>query len=504
MIRIVTDYLENIVTKYSDKAAFVDEKRSMSFQELQQEAYHVAMSFINREFWKKPIVVYMSKRVECVSSYLGIAYSGNFYSPIDTEMPIERIKKIIDKLQPVAIITDIEHQKAAEQFSGSAIVLSYENIQKAEIDVEKIYTATDRILDTDILYVLFTSGSTGIPKGVIVSQKGIVDLTEWISETLDYDECSVMASQTPFYFSFSVYDIYQTIKNGATTYIVPHKLFSFPTKLMEYLDERKINTLVWVPSALTYISTLKALDRPHLSSLKNVFFGGEVMPAKQLNRWIEEYPEVKFVNLYGPTEVTDTCSFYEIDRVFNDMELLPIGEACKNKEIFLLDENNKRITAEDKGKIGELCVRGSGLAYGYYNDPEKTDEVFVQNPLNSGTYKEIIYKTGDLGKYNRRGELVYVSRKDFQIKHKGHRIELSEIDTACSSVEGVDVSCSLYDDKKERIVTFYVGKIAGMELTKELQKLLPNYMLPGKKVCLEKMPYNLNGKIDRQELKKYF
>lgn len=497
MIRLVTDYLENTVKKYPNKAAFIDERRTITFTEIQVESYHIAMSLIEAGFWKQPILVYLDKCVECISAFEGVSYSGNFYSPVDTDMPIDRINKIIDKLQPVAVITDVVHSKKAERLMGNALVLVYENLMKNKIDIGIIQERIEHIIDTDVLYVLFTSGSTGIPKGVVVSHRGIIDLSEWISEELNFNSDSIMANQAPFYFSFAVYDIYQTLKCGATTYIVPQTLFSQPVKLMKYLDEKKINTIVWVPSILTYISTLKALGRPHISTLKNVFFGAEVFQTKHLNRWMDEYPDVRFVNLYGPTEVTDTCTWFEINRRFNNDEMLPIGQTCRNKDCFLLDEN---ILVTKPGEMGEICMRGAGISYGYYNDPERTKEVFTQNPLQNA-YCEYIYHTGDIGKYNELGEMVYVCRKDFQIKHRGRRIELGEIETAVSSIDGMEENCCLYDDKKLRIVLFYVGDIGENELIQQLRTLLPDYMIPGKRISLEVMPHNLNGKIDRQKLK---
>ena len=353
------------------------------------------------------------------------------------------------------------------------------------------------MIDSDVLYVLFTSGSTGTPKGVIISHKGIVDLSEWITNALGFNEKTVFGNQSPFYFSFSVYEIYQTLKNGCTTYIVPQRLFSQPTKLMAYLDENEVDTIIWVPSMLTIISTLRALNRPHLSHLKNIFFGAESFQVKHLNRWMDEYPNARFINLFGPTEVTDTCTWYEIKRRFAENEILPIGDACKNKDVFLLDDGK---LVREPGVIGEICMRGSGVAYGYYNDPERTAEAFIQNPLNT-TYHETIYCTGDLGRYNERGELVYVCRKDFQIKYGGRRIELGEIETAASAIEGVDDCCCLYESDKLRIVLFYIGNTDEKSINKQLKEKLPDYMVPGKIIHLESMPHNLNGKVDRQALK---
>lgn len=497
MVKIVTDYLEMSAQKYPDKVAFADEKREMTFKQLQKEAQQIAMELIEDKLYKQPVLIYLDKGVEVIAAFLGVTYSGNYYSPIDTGMPQERIDKIVNKLQPVAIITDEKHRDSAQEIIGNGKVIIYEDCLTKVIDLNEIERTTRKIIDTDILYVLFTSGSTGTPKGVIISHKSIVDFTEWAADELGFSEESIMGNQCPFYFSMSIYDVFETLRNGSTTYIIPQTYFSQPTKLMKYLDEKKVNTLVWVPSILMFISTLKALDRPHLSHLKGVFFGAEVFQTKHLNRWMKEYPEVRFVNIYGPTEITDTCSYYEVKKQFHDDEMLPIGVSCKNKECFLLDDD-KLVT--EVGEIGEICVRGTGVAYGYFNDEEKTNEVFVQNPLNTA-YKEIIYRTGDLGRYNEDGDLVYVCRKDFQIKHKGHRIELGEIETIVSAIDEVEDNCCIYDEKNLRIVLFYTGEIGASEISGRISEKLPEYMVPAKKVHLDKMPKNLNGKTDRQKLR---
>lgn len=497
MKRTVLEYLHRAASTYARKVAYVDEKRSITFAQLNQEAQHNAMALLERGVWHSPVAVYLDKSVECIAAYLGVASSGNFYSPLDTHMPKARIQRIMDTLNPAAILTDVAHEEDAKAFAGNAVVVVYEQAQQLNVNVEKLQKACEQVIDTDVLYVLFTSGSTGNPKGVIISHRSAYDFIEWGAEEFEIDDTWVFGNQTPFYFSMSVFDIYQTLRNGATMYIVPRSAFSFPVVLMQYLFDNKINSLFWVPSALSMISVLGALNSPHLPELRNVFFGGESMPMKQLNKWIKEYPNVRYANFYGPTEVTDTCTYYVVNRSFGDTERLPMGFACRNKDVFLLDEQDRLVT---NGAIGEVCVRGTGLAYGYYNDPEKTAEGFVQNPLNPA-YPEKIYRTGDLAQRNEYGELVYLSRKDFQIKHMGHRIELGEIETAISAVDGVEFNACLYDEKRQKIVAIYSGSIEEKALQQALKELLPEYMLPNKRMHLEQMPLNLNGKVDRQKLK---
>lgn len=497
MITNVAQYLEKTVERFPNKVAFVDSNRSISFKELKQEADKVASTICKLGYRKEPVIVFLDKSVEVVASFLGVIESGNFYSPIDTNMPVARIEKIVSTLQPKVIVTDKKNSEVAKSFASDALVLEYESCMESEIDYFNLNDANDKILDSDLVYVLFTSGSTGIPKGVMISEKGLIDFVEWATEYFNIDDEFVFGNQTPFYFSFSIYEIYLTIKNGATTYIIPHELFSYPGELMKYLYERKINTIIWVPSALCMVSTFRALKEPYLPELRRVMFGAEVMPAKQLNRWISAYPNVEFYNLFGPTEVTDTCSAYKIERKIEDDEAIPIGLSCRNKEMLLLNEVDELVKGNE---VGEICVRGSGMAYGYYNDDQRTKEVFVQNPLNK-RYSEIIYRTGDLAKYNDFGEMVYVSRKDFQIKHMGQRIELGEIETAIASVEGVERCCCLYDSKKSRIFMFYVGEIESIDLIEKVKEIVPQYMVPNRSVKLEQMPFNLNGKIDRVKLR---
>ena len=501
MTRLVTDYLDNSAKNFPNKTAFADEKREITFSTLQSEAKKIAQSLIDRAVFKSPVVVYLEKSVEVISCFMGAAYSGNFYTPIDVTMPSSRIEKIMETLSPALIITDEAHKDAATAFAGSTEVVLYEDLQNGSFSDEAISATLSRVIDTDVLYVLFTSGSTGTPKGVIISQKAVIDYAEWVTETFGISSETVFGKQAPFYFDNSILDIYQTLKNGATCYIIPQKFFMLPKNLFGYLTEKKVNTIFWVPSALCIMANLKAVDKFIVPTLQKILFCGEVMPNKQLNVWRKSYPNALFANLYGPTEITDVCAYYIVDREFADDESLPIGFPCKNTDIIVLDDADKLVPPTTADVKGELCVRGTCNSFGYYNNPEKTKAAFVQNPLNT-VYSEIIYRTGDVVHYTERGEIMYDCRKDFQIKHMGHRIELGEIETAISAVDGVEQNCCLYDSEKSKIVMFYTGTIEGQAVIDAIKTAVPDYMLPNKKVKLDKIPINLNGKIDRVELKK--
>lgn len=493
----ILDVLESTVRQKYTKVAFTDENHEMTYGNLLESAKKIGTHLLDLESKRKPIAVYMEKTVESLAAFFGVVYSGHFYVVIDYEMPIDRIEKIFEVLEPVAVITSKAKENKIQFHSR---IFYYEDMMNTCIDEEKLQKVRNQIIDTDPLYALFTSGSTGVPKGAVVSHRSVMNYASWYKETFYITDRTQFGSQTPFYFSMSVSDVFSTIISGATLHILPKKLFSFPIKLIEYMNERKVNTIYWVPSALCIIANLKVLDYVSLPYLENILFAGEVMPTKQLNYWMKHIPNAMYANLFGPTETTDICTYYIVDREFRDDEVLPIGKACMNCDVFLLDENNKEVLDD---REGELCVRGSFLASGYYNNPEKTKEAFVQNPLNP-YYPELIYRTGDLVKYNDRKELIYITRKDFQIKHMGYRIELGEIEAAVSSLPDIQSVAVIYDESKDKIVLVYTGRIDEQAIMEGISTKIPNYMYPQIIKKFKTMPYNQNGKIDRKYLKANF
>ena len=490
----VTEYLDASARKNPNKTAFVDNDNQISFYDLQIMAKRIAGKIIKMGHFRKPIVVYMGREIECLVSFMAILYSGNFYCPIDPEMPIERVKKIVSILKPTMVI---ENGKTINRKIINKIdVLEYK--EDYDDDAERLIDdVRRRITIEDLAYVLFTSGSTGIPKGVAVSHRAIINSTEWMSEAYNVDSTWIFGNQGAFHFDLSVPDIYQTLKNASTTYIIPRIYFSYPIKMMQYLEDKEINSLVWVPSALCIIADSGVLEKRICHTLKHIMFCGEVMPIRQLNAWKRAYSEAVFVNFYGPTEATFACSGYVIDRDFEDDETLPLGEPGSNIELLILNSENMEV---EKGEIGEICIRGSNLASGYYNDKEKTNEVFVQNPLNK-IYPDIIYKTGDLAHINKKGEIIYDGRKDSQIKHYGHRIELGEIENIVLSMSNICQCACVYDSDKSRIVLFYNGEVENERVFEWLKESLQDYMIPDLILRVDKIDLNENGKIDRNKLK---
>lgn len=500
----VLQWLENTAKNFPNHTAYVDENKSYTWQEFRQAALSVASNIKNSLLGKKhPIAIYMEKSVDMLVAFLGVAYSGNFYSPIADDMPTSRVEKILQTLQPEMIITTRALKANGAIWKGeSCSILCIEDIVNEKIGDEQIERYLKSILDTDLIYVLFTSGSTGMPKGVSITHRNVIDFIDWVTEEFYITEKDSFGNQAPFYFDNSILDIYSALKTGATVYIIPSKLFSQPIKLLQYLVDNKITTIFWVPSAMIMVSSLRALKKVDLTNtVKRVLFAGEVMPNKHLNIWRQYLPNALYANCYGPTEGTDLCTYYIVDREFKDDEPLPIGWAMRNTEVFVLDEQDELVTKPDV--VGELCIRGASLAVGYYNNPEKTAQAFVQNPLQKA-YEEKIYRTGDLVKYNDRHEIIYISRKDFQIKHLGYRIELGEIETAVSSFEEISMCCCLYDEKRSTIVLFLEQTMSKNDINQRLQKMIPDYMLPGRVICVDKLPMNANGKIDRTVLRQNY
>ena len=493
MRKNILQYLENTVVNYPSKVAYMDPEMELTFEEVYKVSRSAASVLLSKGYTKEPVVIFMKKAPSQIVAFFASIYAGCPYVPIDEEMPKMRIQRIFETLKPRIIICDDTTCDKTDDLGFTGEKFIWDEISAASIDESLIKNVRDSQIDTDPVYIMYTSGSTGIPKGVAVCHRSLIDYIESFCEVMRFDEDTVFGNQTPLYFDASLKDVYPTIKCACTTVIIPKQLFMFPIKLVDFLDEYKINTVCWVVTALTMISAFKVLDKKVPQYLKLIGFGGEVFPVKQFNRWKQALPEARFLNLYGPTEGTGVAMWYEADREFADDEKIPLGQAFDNVEIMLLDEEDK---LSDEG---EICIRGTAVSLGYYNDFGRTSENFVQNPLNK-LYPEIIYRTGDLAKRREDGLLEFVSRKDYQIKHMGHRVELGEIEANVNSQAGVISSCAVYLREKDRIELYYTGDTEEKVLGDALKASLPRYMVPTKITRLDAMPLTNNGKIDRKLL----
>lgn len=498
----VLQWLEDSARVYPEKIAFSDPSSELTYMQLITNAEKVG-TFLGRKItMNEPVSFYLEKSTLAIAGMFGAVYAGGFYSLLDTRQPEVRLNKILDVLASRVLLTDAENYEHAKELFQARNIEIYkieDLIADTEIDHALLDTVRCAAMDTDPLYVNFTSGSTGTPKGVTVCHRSVIDFIEILDQTFLIHKDDIIGNQAPFDFDVSVKDIFSGLYTGATVVIIPREYFSNPTKLMDYLCDRHVTVLIWAVSAMCFVSIMNGFGYKIPTDVRLIMFSGEVMPIKQLNKWRAALPKAKYVNLYGPTEITCNCTYYVLeDREYALDEMLPIGRSFSNEKVFLLDEEDHRIT--EPGVQGEICAAGTCVALGYYKDEEKTKAVFTQNPLNN-KYDERIYRTGDLGRYLEDGNLVYTTRKDFQIKHLGHRIELGEIEAAVQARDKITRACCLYDTVKKRILLFYTGDREGKELLSELRDVLPPFMLPNKLTELAEMPMTKNGKIDRNKLK---
>ena len=503
----VIDYLKlGSLLHFPDKVAIVDQNHEITFKQLDDLSDRLASFIANSSNEiRKPIAVFLAKSALTIIADLAIIKSANFYTNLDEKSPSERLGRLLDNVSPQFVFTIKSlKQKLADAGVDDERIICLDGFDIAELPINFKALEQRRLLliDTDPLCLINTSGSTGLPKSVILNHRSTIDFIDWTLENFNFNSNDLIGSLSPLYFDIYTLEIYVALKTGATIYLIPEQTASFPIQLVQFLNKHKITFIFWVPTIMVNIANLDLLEKYEISSLRRIFFAGEVFPTKQLNIWRRDLRNAQFVNLYGPIEITVDCTYFIIDRDFDDDAPIPIGSPCANSDVFILNDDNN---LAEQGQTGELCVRGSSLALGYYNNPEQTALSFVQNPLNNA-FPEIIYRTGDLVHINELGEIMFDGRKDFQIKHQGYRIELAEIENAVQALDEIKHACVLYQKEKKAIVLVFEAssKVTPKQLRQALQSRLPKYMLPTVFVELDALPQNPNGKIDRQKLSEKF
>lgn len=493
----VLEYLENAARIWPEKPGVIETGGTYSFSEIAKDSRCVASALTGVLEPRHPAAVFMPKGKNALTAFFGIVYAGGFYTFLDPELPKTRLRQITGVLKDPVVVTDCDHLARAREYFPDAKCLCVEELRTVCPEEERLAAIRRQQVDGDPLYVNFTSGSTGVPKGVVVSHRSVIDFIEVFAPAFGFDSEDRIANQAPFDFDVSVKDIYTALKTGAALVIVPRELFSRPAELLDYVCDRQVTAMIWAVSALCLVSMFHGLDYRCPHRVKKVLFSGEVMPQKQLKDWMDHLPDAVFVNLYGPTEITCNCTYHVVERGREYREGIPIGVPFDNEQVFLVDEEGRQVTKA--GDCGEICVRGTALALGYYDNAVQTSRAFVQNPLHS-LYLDPVYRTGDRGKYNERGELFFCGRKDFQIKYRGHRIELEEIERAMEAVPGVERGICVFDEGKSRLYGVYTGTVEKQVLHRELSAALPPFMIPERLVKAEHLALTKNGKADRKRL----
>jgi len=496
----ILEYLEKTASTFPEKIALIDGKQKISFKELRTFSKILSLDLIKLGFLNKPIAVLLPKSTKCVIADIAITYSGNMFMNLDIKTPVTRIGNILGNIQPIAIITNLSCQEIIpSQFAFIKQIIIEEidfNLSNDSIFPENV---SPRIIDTDPWCIINTSGSTGTPKGVVLNHKSYIDYTEWAINTFHFTEEDILGVLSPTIFDHYNYEICLMMAKGCTLVLLDNLMAPFPVKLLESLKENDVTYIFWVPSIMVNIANMDLLRKISLPSIRMVWFAGEVFPTRQFNYWKQNLSYATFVNLYGPVEASVDCTYYVVERDFNDDEPIPIGNPCRNTDILILN------TADQLSGIyeeGELCIRGTSLAMGYYNNPDLTKASFIQNPFNK-SYPEIIYRTGDIVYKNDRGEMVFKGRKDSLIKHMGYRIELNEIEhIIIDTLKLVDSGCVLYNKNKKEITLFYQSKNnpSISEMKKTISEILPKYMIPTRFHKLNVLPRTTSGKIDRLNL----
>ena len=509
--------------RYPDREAVICKERVLTFAELERESNKVAHLLLSLHIAKGDRVgLHLDRGIEAIIAACGVLKTGATYVPIDPASPARRVSYIVEKCEIKTLVTSQDKLSKLEKAFPETVPFTYIVLMDETETIPSVLKPAQlmtrrsvsdelgksapqvNIIDTDIAYILFTSGSTGNPKGVMLSHQNSLTFVNSTCSFFDIQKEDRFSNIAPLHFDMSIFDIFVAFKAGACVIVIPEAVAMFPAKLAEYIAEKRISVWNSVPSALSLLATYNNLDSCDLSSLRLILFAGELFPLKYLRRLQDALPGARFCNMYGQTEA-NSSTYYWVDRLsLEEKSVLPIGKSLPNFEVFALDEKGALI--DEPGKEGELYVRASTVALGYWGEPEKTENAFVRNPLRP-ELRERVYKTGDLVHLDFDGNYVFSGRKDHMIKSRGYRIEIGEIETVlCSHPEirkavVIPIPDELIGNRLLAVVEpLAMDKLTRDDVLKFCMAQLPKYMVPETVQFRECLPMTSSGKVDRKKL----
>ena len=490
-------------------AIWFNSNESISYEELNKFANRIARFLINRGVGARDVVCLSGEKSALTfATLIACLKLGAPYCVLDPDSPVERLRKMLAICRPRLLLAEGEFPAEwADAARHLEIELCIEDAWDLSNYDDTNLSQTEQITGSNPAYIMFTSGSTGFPKGAVITHSAVLNFIEWSRSTFRISSDDVVTNLNPLFFDNSVFDFYATLLNGAC--LTPFSALEVrePKQLVEKIAAAGCTLWFSVPSLLIFLQTMRATNGHNLKSIRRFIFGGEGYPKAKLKSLYETYsPAAEFFNVYGPTECTCICSSYKIsDDDFTELQTLPaLGQIAENFSSLILDETGAAVA---RGEIGELCLLGPNVGLGYYNDAEQTAASFVQNPLND-KFPEIMYRTGDLVSLGSDGKLYISGRRDNQIKHMGHRIELEEIESALNNLDYISEGAALYGSFNGlgRIVAVVAAdsQFTDDQIRRDLKQLLPGYMVPASFYRETMLPRNANGKLDRNLLAKTY